>query len=250
MKKVYYLFLFSVIAITSVNAQGFWTGLNGPFGGVINDIVSPSAGVMVVSTGNGIYRSTDSGANWTRINVGSDNSFTDLEIDPSSSGNKIYAATNATTASSRVYTSTDAGVTWTQLGATGIVSAVNKIKVTANGTIYMSDTNNRLLKSTNSGAIFSISSTFTAAINDLDADNSNNIYVSTNEGIKVSTNGGLSFLTPSTGSLLSTAIVYSTLISGTSIFCLWGLCINQYWPRRCVLFWHYRLRCSRKYFPL
>jgi enediyne biosynthesis protein E4 len=217
MKKVYYLFLFSVIAITSVNAQGFWTGLNGPFGGVINDIVSPSAGVMVVSTANGIYRSTDSGANWTRINVGSDNSFTDLEIDPSSGGNKIYAGT---TGGARFYISIDAGATWAQPVATGIVSAVNKIKITANGTIYMSDTNNRLLRSTNSGAIFTTPSIFTAAINDLDADNSNNIYVSTNEGIKVSTNGGLSFLTPSTGSLLSTAIVYSTVISGTSIFCL------------------------------
>jgi photosystem II stability/assembly factor-like uncharacterized protein len=217
MKKVYYLFLFSVISIASLNAQNFWTGLNGPFGGVINDIVSPSAGVMVVSTGNGIYRSTDSGANWTRMSVGSDNSFTDLEIDPASGGSKIYTGT---TGGARVYISTDAGATWAQLVATGIVSAVNKIKVTPNGTIYMSDTNNRLLKSTNSGAIFSTSSTFTTTINDLDADNSNNIYVSTNEGIKVSTNGGLLFLTPSTGSLLSTAIVYSTVISGTSIFCL------------------------------
>ena len=218
MKKLVYLFLFGIIFTSQ--AQDYWTGLNGPFGGTINDIVSPSAGVMLASTANGVYRSTNSGASWSRMALGSDNSFSDLEIDPSSGGNKIFAATNN---GARVYVSSDAGVTWTQLVATGITLAVTKIKVASTGTtIYMTDTGLRVLKSTNSGADFSTLQTFSGTtITDLDLDNLNNVYVSTNgQGIKVS-NGIAAFTTPSTGSLTGSSIVYSTVIkSSTEIFCL------------------------------
>lgn len=220
MKRIFYLLTASLLFTTSVLAQDFWTGLNGPFGGTINDLVSPSAGVFIASTANGVYRSADSGDNWTRVTLGTDNSFSDLEIDPSSSGNKIYAATPS---GARVYVSADAGVTWSQLTTTGVTSAVTKIEVASGGTtIYMTDTGFRVLKSTTSGAAFSIFQTLSGSpiITDLDLDNLGNVYVSTNgNGIRVS-NGTGGFVT-STGSLTGGSIVYSTVIkSSTEIYCL------------------------------
>ena len=216
MKRFFCLISFIVITTAFVHAQSFWTGLNGPFGGTINDMVSPSAGVMIVTTANGAYRSTDSGATWARLTLGSDNSISDLEVDPNSSGNKIYAATNN---GARVYVSLDAGVTWSQLSTSGVLFVVAKIKVTPNGTIYMTDNGLRLLKSTNNGVSFTNIS-LGVTVNDLDVDNSNNLYISTSgQGIKV-TADGTSFNTPSTGSLTGSSTVYSTVINGSSIFAL------------------------------
>ncbi len=213
MKRFFCLVSFVIITTAFVHAQSFWTGLNGPFGGTINDMVSPSAGVMVVSTFGGVYRSTDSGATWTRMTLGVDNLFTDLEIDPSSSGNKIYAATNN---GPRVYFSPDAGVTWSLLSTSGVSFVITKIKVTPGGTIYMTDNGLRLLKSINSGVSFT-NTTLGVTVNDLDVDNSNNLYVSTGgQGIKV-TADGISFNAASTGSLTGSSTVLSTVINSTGV---------------------------------
>lgn len=207
-----------LIASSHVFSQTWsWNALGGPYGGTINDNINPAAGVTLVSTNNGVYRSSDSGTTWARMILGSDNIFTDLEIDPSSSGNKIYAATSN---GARVYVSSDAGLTWTQLSTTGVLSVVTKIKVASSGTlIYMYDNNNRLLKSTNTGASFT-NIPVGATVNDMDIDASNNLYLSTNgQGIKV-TADGTTFNAASIGSLTGTSTVYSTVISGSTIFAL------------------------------
>src|SRR6267143_2873 len=165
----------------SSKAQSFWTGLNGPYGGTINDLVVHSSGAFIAATNNGVYRSTDSGVTWTRQSLGTDNIFNDLEIDGSG---KLYAASNSV----RIYTSADAGVTWTQLVSTGLLSFTRKIKVAPNGTtIYVADTGNRIMKSTNSGSTFSTSFSFTSGINDLDVAANNNVYVATSgQAVQVS----------------------------------------------------------------
>ncbi len=215
MRQYTYLLLLIVGFFFESKAQTYWTGLNGPYGGQITDMVAPT-GAILVSTPNGVYRSTDSGATWARMTLGSDNIFTDLEIDPSSSGNKIYAATNN---GARVYVSTDAGATWSQLSTSGVTFIVTKIRVAPNGTIYMYDTNLRLLKSTNSGASFANNS-LGVTVYDMDIDASNNLYLSTGgQGIKV-TADGTTFNAASTGSLTGSSTIYSTVISGTTIFAL------------------------------
>jgi hypothetical protein len=218
MRKLYTAILFFLFVSTSSLAQ-YWTSLNGPFGGTINDVVVPSGSVMLVSTTNGVFRSADSGATWTRMTLGSDILINDLEVDPNSSGNKIYATTSQ---GIRFYQSTDAGLTWSVFAtnANGLSGFVNKIRVAPNGTIYVTDINSRFYKSTTAGgSTFSLINTFVNSINDLDVDASNNVYVSTaGQGIQVY--NGTGFNANSTGSLTGSSVVLSTVISGTTIFAL------------------------------
>ena len=218
MRRFFLLLLFSISTLTGAVAQSFWTGLNGPYGGYISDVVSPSAGIMLVATGNGVYRSADSGATWARMTLGTDNQFIDLEVDPSSSGTKIYASTNN---GARIYLSSDAGLNWTQFAASanGVTSIVTRIKVTPSGFIYLADAITRLLKSTTAGgSTFTSPVTVGLTVNDLDVDASNNVYVSTSSGgIKVYPGTGSVFNTASTGSIISSSTVLSTVINSTGV---------------------------------
>ncbi|MCF8423574.1 MAG: PKD domain-containing protein [Bacteroidia bacterium] len=63
--------------------------------------------VLVTATDNGIYKSTNAGANWSLVKTGGD--FTDMQFKPGSSST-LYACTF-----SEFWRSTDFGSTWTQI---------------------------------------------------------------------------------------------------------------------------------------
>ena len=63
--------------------------------------------VLVAATDNGIYRSTNAGANWTLVKSSGD--FKDMQFKPGSN-TTLYAVT-----SSQFWRSTDFGATWTQI---------------------------------------------------------------------------------------------------------------------------------------
>ncbi len=214
MKRYLLLGLFAIGSLSSINGQSdFWKGLNGPYGGTIYDLVSPSAGVMIASTSNGVYRSVDSGVTWLKVTIGSDLSFTDLEV----GGGKIFVTT---TNGIRIYSSADAGVTWTQFATNGngLISIITKIKVAPNGFIYLVDgSNGRLYKSSAAGGNTFTNTSVGSAITDLDIDNLNNIYVSTtNLGIR-STSNGTTF-TSSAGTLANANVLSTVINSGGVIF--------------------------------
>ena len=185
--------------------------MNGPFGGSVVDIVVHSSGATVAATnGNGLWRSTDQGGTWTKLTTGSDTYFNDLDIDPS--GN-IYAATN------KIYKSSDGGATWVNLNSTGIGGMISKIRAASSSKIYVGLTNNFVYKSINSGATFSVGSSFGSLLTDMDVSPANTeiVYASTSQGVKVSEDGGFSFSFTSSGSISSSETVYSLVVNSTGV---------------------------------
>lgn len=83
-------------------------------------VLSPT--VILLSTTNGIYRSTNGGANWSLTELSTVESFA---IDPNVS-NTILAGVESTSAAGRVLRSTDGGMSWSPyaLSPNGIVEAV------------------------------------------------------------------------------------------------------------------------------
>lgn len=201
-----------LLAVSTGVGQSFWTSLNGPYGGTITDMVRLSSGAMLVTTGTGIWRSTNDGASWERLSTGTDISFSDLDVD--ASGN-IYA-----TVFSKVYKSVDGGVTFQNLNSTGTPFNISKIKVNSTGVIFLAGTDSKIYRSTNAGTSFSVSSTdFSSSISDIRIDAADRIYVATlGQGVHFSTNGGLNFFEiplPS-GSIASNASVYSLALSAAA----------------------------------
>jgi hypothetical protein len=213
------LILFFVLsaALTLTYAQSRFTALNGPFGAPVADQVIHSTGAIVVATqSNGIWRSTDAGASWTKRTTGTDNNFTDLDVD--ASGN-IYA-----TASVRIYKSTDGGATWINMNVTGLSTTIGRIRVASPTLIYVvsgfTGGSYPVYKSTN-GTSFNLTSTdITSFPNELTVSpaNSNVVYISTSSsGIKVSTDGGFVFNSPSSGSLGANEFIHSTVVNSTGV---------------------------------
>ncbi|MFM9839029.1 MAG: FG-GAP-like repeat-containing protein [Cyclobacteriaceae bacterium] len=205
-----------IISISSFSQN--WTGLNGPFGGAVSDFVTHSSGAIIVATStNGVWRSTDNGANWSKMSLGTDFSFADLDNDPS--GN-LYAATGI-----KLYKSADGGITWINLNSTGISANVRKIEVVSSTVIYLATSLNQILKSSNGGTSFSLtSSDITTQINDLKVKTggaNDIVYAATSgQGMRVSTDGGFVFNGPSSG-ISATEVVYSVVLnSAGTLFAL------------------------------
>ncbi len=71
-----------------------------------------------VSIGNGMYKSTDGGDNWTKIGLDSTEHISKIVIDPSNSNNVYVAAPGPLWSNSShrgLYKSTDAGKTWNKI---------------------------------------------------------------------------------------------------------------------------------------
>jgi photosystem II stability/assembly factor-like uncharacterized protein len=122
-----------------------WQITNGPYGGIVNDIVENVAGHLFVATGyagangtgagrNGIFRSTDRGANWQQVNNGLTNKYVNTLM---VSGNgDVFAGTYF----GGVFKSTDNGDSWS-VANNGITESapapiVDAFVQTANGSIY------------------------------------------------------------------------------------------------------------------
>jgi photosystem II stability/assembly factor-like uncharacterized protein len=94
---------------------GVWTD-NGPYGGVVSgfafDPSSPST--VYAATRNGIFKSTDSGANWSAASTGLTTLWVNaVAVDPAN-GAVIYAATN-----NQLFRSSNGGASWASVSVPG-----------------------------------------------------------------------------------------------------------------------------------
>ncbi|KAA3596125.1 MAG: hypothetical protein DWQ06_15850 [Calditrichaeota bacterium] len=110
--------------------------------------------VLMASTGDGIYRTTNGGTTW--VNEVSGN-FQDIEVDPNNSS-VWYGARNST----GIYKSTDTGNNWTQLSG-GLPSSSSRIAIAITGatnpsTIYalFNPATTGIWKSTNGGTTWTM----------------------------------------------------------------------------------------------
>lgn len=207
MMRIKLSFVVLIFPLAASFGQSFWSDLNGPYGGTITDMVRHSSGAILVTTGNGIWRSANDGTSWAKLSTGTDISFSDLDVD--ASGN-IYAVTL-----SKVYKSVDGGTSFQNLNSTGTPFNILKIKISTIGNIFLAGSDAKIYRSTNAGATFSVSSTdITSTITDMDIDGADRIYVATlGQGVRFSTNGGLNFNPPISGSIASNASIYSVVAS-------------------------------------
>jgi hypothetical protein len=209
--SLYIVFLIS--SITYSNAQNVWTGNTVPIGRILDMVVTANGTSIATTSSNGIWRSTNAGANWTKVNTNGEIYFNDLEID--ASGN-IYATTGSPS-TARVFKSTDAGLTFSNLNSTGVTVYYAYLTAMPNGAL-LGSSGSTLQKSTNSGISFSDVNTTLGNVLDIEVDASNRIYAGINgAGVKVSTDGGTTF-SPSPAPLATTVVDIS--ISGTKIVAL------------------------------
>ncbi len=116
MKRIFVGVLSLMISVCLQAQTVTMTRKGAPSGGNVVDIeVHPTGTVYAILSGNGLFRSTDSGNTWSKVTVTStvsiNNGFFDVEIDPAGA---IYLVTSLTGSSAVVFLSTDNGVTWTQ----------------------------------------------------------------------------------------------------------------------------------------
>ncbi|MCB9888806.1 MAG: hypothetical protein H6836_04455 [Planctomycetes bacterium] len=138
-----------------------WTGAGpGNVGGRIRSIVAhPTLAntVFVGSVSGGLWRSTDRGATWSRVDDNMGNlSISSLVVDPANP-KVMYAGTGEGLGSDRrgagVFKSSDTGATWTRLASTNIPQFyfVNRLTFSADGKVLLAATNDGVYRTTDGG---------------------------------------------------------------------------------------------------
>lgn len=187
-----------LLSISQTNAQ-FWKALNGVYGGAQYEIINHTAtGALVTINNGGIFRSTDSGATWTRSSSGivsTDIAVRGLTQDGSG---KLYC-----NSLSRVYSSTDGGVTWTQT-TTVTNSFGSVIKVSpVNGNIFISHSSgSQILRSSDGGQTFNATTFSASFISDMEVNSLGHIIVAVQgqSALYITTNNGTNWSPMSSGS--------------------------------------------------
>lgn len=181
------LLMLLIAGQTSFAQSNFWQTVDGPYGNCITSIVANTTGSLFVSTrDSGVFRSTNSGSNWSKINSGITNiTINGLAI---TSGGTIFAASGGTGA----FKSTSQGDGWTVAGNIFGNIILTGIVINSNDNLHVS-TFRGFYRSTNGGNTFSVqrngltdSVLLCVALN-----SSGHVFVGTdNSGIYRSTNNG------------------------------------------------------------
>jgi len=130
MKIRYGVLVLFLLALGSAHAQNFWQSSSIP--GVTKAItalaVSTNGVVFAGTNGNGLYRSTDGGATWTRCDVSPMKAY---YYTVATKGDTVFAGSYL----GSCYRSLNGGVTWTEFPIGTIRSIVTSFTFLASGTI-------------------------------------------------------------------------------------------------------------------
>ncbi len=194
------------LSISIGNAQ--WLQTNGPYGAWVYALAN-AGGSVLAGTGNGVFRSTNSGTGWSASNTGINttaiNAFAMSEI--------LYAGT-----ANAVYMSTDYGATWSSANSGHYV-----LSLAAAGTIALSGSyDDGVFLSTDSGANWTpvnngLSNTTVQALAIIGGD----FFASVNGGVYVSSDSGKNWTQSNTG-LTNTNATCFTVKSPDIFVGTWG----------------------------
>ncbi len=134
MKKFFNIFFLVLVIVPFTNSQDgidFWTTTTTTIGrvyGMVVDELNPST-MYACGLDQGVYKTTNSGVNWTQMNNGLTNIQVQVIALCKNSSQVLYAGT-APGANDGVYKSTDGGTSWTRM-VNGIAEPVGTLGVQA-----------------------------------------------------------------------------------------------------------------------
>jgi len=190
--KKYLLILFSVILISSSDVNltyAQWESL-GPYGGSVNQIWANNSYLFVLLQNNGIFRSSNNGLNWSRLNLESTSSFSSYFTGIGS--NIIYISPSG------LFRSSDNGDSWypSNNGLPATFSYINSIS--SNQNVFYVVVNYDLYKSTDNGASW-LSLSLSQGDISLGFIGSNIFSYGASFGMRISTDGGVNWTTINNG---------------------------------------------------
>jgi hypothetical protein len=151
-----------------------------------SDIIYAGATAIDVTTGGGIYISSNGGSTWTPSSSGITSTSIDaIAVDPNNTAN-VYAI-----AGGKIYLSINSGTSWTAVGPTVGTSGSLAIAPTSPSTIYAGSSTS-LLYSTNNGTSWNSVTTVPLPVYSLavDPNNAETAYAGTGAGVYKTINGG------------------------------------------------------------
>lgn len=189
------LLIFITLFSFEIYSQDNWVQLNGPFGGVVNRIVSSPNGTLFAISHSAVFKSTNEGTEWSQVTPPSINNITSGGVAPNGF---IYITTG--NFNSQIFRSTNQGVNWEEVLPDGGYD-FNDITITPGGIIlagtsYMFSFHGQFIqsgniyRSINNGSSFSLVSFPDLAIQSISANTNGDIYVATTNGLFKSVDGG------------------------------------------------------------
>lgn len=168
----------------SIAQTNFWKQTNGPYGGQVGPIAINQANEVFAATSNGVHRSTDYGASWSRTLL----TTGDVACFTVTSRGYVFAGTYSN--SRTIYRSTDGGESWDSVHQAN--SAVMALLSVPNGELYAGTYFQGVYRSTDNGATWdSLGLRYVQA---LALDSSGNIYAGTNSAVYRSSDKGRTWI--------------------------------------------------------
>ncbi len=192
-----------------------WEETNGPYGGQAQSLLINAAGDLFAGTYPGVFRSTDNGNNWIRIDEGFVSPYTSAtDLALTGSGHILVGTYHG------VYISTNNGDNWEQINNCMTNDDIRALVVNGNGDIFAGTESYGVYRSTDGGENWSFVNTglTNRNIRDLAVNSSDDLFAATyGGGVFRSTNDGAGWQAINAG-LTDTMTVSLAIDSSNTIF--------------------------------
>ena len=223
-----YFSILMILALSAntLRAQDFWESITQTLSGTVNalerntngDLFAGTMESVVLGQVGAIYRSSDNGTNWTKLNTGLDStSVTSFAIN---ANGHIFAGTSDFYGTGLgIWRSTDNGDNWTEINNGLTNTAVRCLAINQIGEIFAGTEGGGVLKSTNNGDSWTVVNTgmTTNFIYSLLINHAGDIFAGTGQGVFRSTDNGDSWTEVNTG-LRITTMTFLAVNSNDDIF--------------------------------
>ena len=185
-----------------------------------SDIIYAGATAFDVTTGGGIYISSNGGSTWTPSSSGiASTSIDAIAVNPNNSTN-VYAI-----AGGHIYLSTNSGTSWTALSQAVGTSGSLAIAPTSSAATIYAGSSTGLLYSTDNGAtwnavVFSPPLSVSSLV--VDPNNPEIAYAGTNAGVYKTTNGGGSWSAVNNAALTAIPVSSVAINSASTLYAATG----------------------------
>jgi hypothetical protein len=201
------------------------TSLAGPFDQVTalafdaNGDIYAGATAIDVTSGGGIYKSTDGGSTWTLSSSGITSTSIDaIAVDPDNLLD-VFAI-----AGGKIYVSANGGTSWTALSQTVGAAGSLAIAATSSAVTIYAGSSTGLLYSTNYGATWTTIFSATLPVYSLvvDPNNAGTAYAATNSGVYKTTTGGGSWSAVNNAALTAIPVTSLAINSASTLYAATG----------------------------